>query len=245
MSTRSFVLALALGGTLAAGASSPALAQIPTTDGISIAARAKEHIETLQKWRKQYAQMRRQIDTLERQWKALTGSRDLAAVMRNPLVRRYLPREWQELYREMKRGGYAGLSGRALEIYEENRIEDACASHESEEERLSCETRAVKPAVDQAFALDAYERAEERLEHIDALVERIDTEDVKESMDLANVIAAEQAKIANEEAKLRLYALASEAEDRIAEQRQREIDARTWGSEETTELEPLAFGRGG
>ena len=220
-----------------------ATAQIPTTDAAAIAAQGIEHLETLDQWRTQYDQMVEQITALERQLEALTGSRDLGEVMQNPLVRRYLPREWQEVYHRIRRGGYGGLTGRALEIAEANRVFDACAAVEDDDERLSCEARAVKPAQDQAYALDAYALAEERLAQIDGLMSLINsTEDPKGIAELQARIAVEQTNIDHEAVKLQLYAMAAEAEDRIAEQRQREIDAKLWSSDETTPLEPITFG---
>lgn len=172
----------------------------------------------------------------------MTGVRDLGRVMNNPLVRRYLPQEWQDVYGRIKSGGYGGLTGRALEIANRNRIFDACGHIEAESERLSCETRAVKPAQDQAYALDAYALAEQRLEQIDGLMGLINTtQDPKGIAELQARIAIEQANIDHEAVKLQLYAMVATAEDRIAEQRQREIDAQIWSSQETTTIAPLTF----
>ena len=184
-----------------------------------------------------------QIETLDRQFEALTGSRNLGQVMLNPLVRRYLPPEWQEVYWTIKRGGYAGLTGRAAEIHQRNQVFDACEGAPTEDARLSCETRAVLPAQAQAFALDGYALAEERLAQIDGLMELINTtEDPKGIAELQARIAIEQANIDHESVKLQLYAMAATAEERLTEQRQREIDARTWSSTLTTQAEPLTFG---
>lgn len=184
-----------------------------------------------------------QITQMRDQYEALTGSRGLGEVMNNPLVLRYLPEEWQRVYRAVQLGGYGGLTGTAQEIYQANRVFDACERAPTDDERLSCEARAVKPAQDQGYALDAYALAEKRLEQIDGLMQIINTtEDPKGIAELQARIAIEQTSIANEATKLQLYQMAAAAEDGISEQRQREIDARTWSSRATTRVEPISFG---
>ncbi|CAJ7575859.1 P-type DNA transfer protein VirB5 [Burkholderia pseudomallei] len=213
---------------LAAGIamSSAAFAQIPVTDGASIAQQVAAQVETVAKWKMQYDQMVSQINQMKQQYDSLTGSRGLGQIMNNPALRDYLPQDWQGVYDAVKTGGYSGLTGRAQSIYESNKVYDACASFADAQQRTACEAHAVKPSQDKGFALDAYDKAKGRLNQIDQLMGQINaTTDPKAIAELQGRIAAEQAMIQNEQTKLQLYSMVSQAEDKIQRQRQREINA--------------------
>jgi len=200
---------------------------IPVTDTRSIANQIQQQIETIAKWKLQYDQMVAQIDQMKQQYTALTGARGLGDILNNPALREYLPEDWQGVYDAVKNGGYAGLSGQAQSIYEENKIFDGCAHLGISEARTACEAQAVKPAQDKASALAAYDKTKDRLKQIDQLMQRINTtEDPKSIAELQGRIAAEQAMIQNEQTKLQVYKMVSEAEERIHDQRERELIAK-------------------
>jgi len=214
---------------LAAGIamSSAAFAQIPVTDGASIANSIQQQIETIAKWKMQYDQMTSQINQMKQQYESLTGSRNLGQILNNAALRDYLPNDWQGVYDAVKTGGYSGLSGRAQSIYEANKAFDACMVFKLADQRTACEAQAVKGAQDKAFALDAYDKAKSRLTQIDQLMAKInDTPDPKAIAELQGRIAAEQAMIQNEQTKLQMYQMVAAAEDRLQEQRQRELNAK-------------------
>ncbi len=221
-------------------ASSTALAQIPVTDGASIANSVQQQVETMAKWKMQYDQMVSQIDQMKQQYAAVTGARGIGELFNNPQLRDYLPQDWQGVYDSVKSGGYAGLSGRAESIYDNNKVYDACAGFASNEQRTNCEAQAVKGAQDKAFALDAYDAAKNRLGQIDQLMQQINqTQDPKAISELQGRIAAEQAMIQNEQTKLQMYQMVAAAEDRLQEQRQREINAKVLANREYTKHQPF------
>ncbi|EDL5919966.1 P-type DNA transfer protein VirB5 [Salmonella enterica subsp. enterica serovar Infantis] len=223
MKTFSVSLVLAAGIAM----SSVAFAQIPVTDGASIAQQVAAQVETIAKWKMQYDQMTSQINQMKQQYESLTGSRNLGQILNNSALRDYLPNDWQGVYDAVKSGGYSGLSGRALSIYEGNKAFDACAHFKVADQRTACEAQAVKGAQDKAFALDAYDKAKSRLTQIDQLMAKInDTPDPKAIAELQGRIAAEQAMIQNEQTKLQMYQMVAAAEDRLQEQRQRELNAK-------------------
>jgi len=223
MKTFSVSLVLAAGIAM----SSVAFAQIPVTDGASIAQQVAAQVETIAKWKMQYDQMTSQINQMKQQYESLTGSRNLGQILNNSALRDYLPNDWQGVYDAVKSGGYSGLSGRALSIYEGNKAFDACAHFKVADQRTACEAQAVKSAQDKAFALDAYDKAKSRLTQIDQLMAKInDTPDPKAIAELQGRIAAEQAMIQNEQTKLQMYQMVAAAEDRLQEQRQRELNAK-------------------
>ncbi|NMU88743.1 P-type DNA transfer protein VirB5 [Achromobacter ruhlandii] len=217
----SYILAVGI------AASSAAFAQIPVTDGASIAKSVENQIETMAKWKMQYDQMVSQIDQMKQQYAAVTGARGMGELFNNPQLRDYLPQDWQDVYDSVKSGGYAGLSGRAESIYDNNKVYDACAGFVSNEQRTNCEAQAVKGAQDKAFALDAYDAAKNRLSQIDQLMWQINqTQDPKAIAELQGRIAAEQAMIQNEQTKLQMYQMVAAAEDRLQQQRRKEINAK-------------------
>jgi len=210
-------------------------AQIPVTDRTSIATQVKQQIETMLKWKLQYDQMvsqinqmRQQYDQMKQQYTALTGARGLGDILNNPALREYLPEDWQEVYDTVKNSGYAGLKGQARSIYEENKIYDACAHLTNNEVRLACEAQAVRGAQGKASALAAYDKTKDRFQQIDQLMKHINTtQDPKSIAELQGRIAAEQAMIQNEQTKLQLYKMVSEAEAQIQDQRERELIAKS------------------
>lgn len=221
-------------------ATSAAFAQIPVTDGASIAKSVENQIETMAKWKMQYDQMVSQIDQMKQQYAAVTGARGMGELFNNPQLRDYLPQDWQGVYDSVKSGGYAGLSGRAESIYDNNKVYDACAGFVSNEQRTNCEAQAVKGSQDKAFALDAYDAAKNRLSQIDQLMQQINqTQDPKAIAELQGRIAAEQAMIQNEQTKLQMYQMVAAAEDRLQEQRQREINAKVLANREYTKHQPF------
>lgn len=232
-----------LGFAISAFVSSTALAQIPVTDGASIAQQVANQVETIAKWKIQYDQMISQIEQAKQQYESVTGSRGLGNIMNDPALRDYLPADWQGVYDSVRNGGYSGLSGRGLDVYEANKIYDSCAYMTIAEQRTACEARAVKASQDKGFALDAYDAAKNRINQIDQLMNQINqTQDPKAIAELQGRIAAEQANIQNEQTKLQLYAMVAAAEEKVQAQRQREIQAKTWGAKKSgVAIQPLTF----
>jgi len=177
-------------------------------------------------WGSQLEAMGNQLTQLKDTYNSLTGSRGMGNIMNDPSLRDYLPGDWQDVYDAVKSGGYEGLTGRAQNLYDNNKIFDSCAQFAVDDQRKICEAQAVKGAQDKAFALDAYDKAKGRLKQIDQLMTQIDeTSDPKAIAELQGRIAAEQAMIENEQTKLQLYQMVAQAEDRIQQQRQTESNA--------------------
>jgi type IV secretion system protein VirB5 len=209
--------------------SSTVSAQIPvtvTTQASDSPMTMAEFSANTARWAQQVEQMASQIDQMKQQYQSITGSRGLGTIMNNPALRDYLPEDWQQVYDSVQSGGYAGLSGRAAQIYNDRKVYDACSQFMTTQQRTSCQAQAVKPSQDKAFALDSYDAAKGRLRQIDQLMGKInDTADPKAIAELQGRISAEQAMIQNEQTKLQMYQMAAQAEDRLQRQRQREINA--------------------
>lgn len=232
---------LLIGLALSASFAMPASAQWSVNINSDIPA-AIHQAQTLAQWANQYKQMVDQITQMENQFKSITGSRGLGQIMNNPALRDYLPADWQKVYDSVRAGGYAGLTGSGKSVYDANKIFDACTYIKDDAQRGACQARAVKPAQDKGFAMDAYQSAKARIDQIDGLMAKInDTQDPKAIAELQARIAAEQANIQNEHTKLQLYAMMAAAEDKLQLQRQRELNARTWSARGGIKVNPLTF----
>ncbi|NIK39374.1 type IV secretion system protein VirB5 [Xanthomonas arboricola] len=232
---KSFLLvgSLMLGGYAYAGVPVTVVADVPSTIN---------QIETIAKWKAQYDQMVSQINQMQKQYDAVTGPRGLGQIMNDPELRDYLPQDWQSVYDSVRNGGYSGLSSSAAAIYEANKIFDTCARLVGDVQRTACQAAAAKPAQDKAFVGDAYGAAKSRLDQISSLMGEINkTQDPKAIAELQGRIASEQAMIANEQTKLQLFQMMAVAEEKIQQQRQREINAKLNSRRGYSPLNPVEF----
>ncbi|MDR1709133.1 MAG: P-type DNA transfer protein VirB5 [Candidatus Accumulibacter sp.] len=212
---------------------SPARAQIPVTDAAHIATQIANHAENILKFMEQIKQLQRTHD-------AMTGSRGLGRLLLDPRYRDYLPEDWRAQLETLRNGG--GLGGDADALYRAARRFDACAFLKDSLQRTSCQARAMKGAVDRAMAENAYDKARQRVSQIEGLIGQIDlTADPKDIAELQARIAGEQALLQNEATKLQLYSMIADAEGRIQDQQQRELNARVWSARGGLKLKPLTF----
>lgn len=218
------LVALAAGWT-------PAQAQIPVTDVVSITTDVMNQVETIAQWVEQIAQMKAQYDQMQKEYEAMNGKRNLGEVLWDQAYREYLEEDWQDVYDKVRSGDYDGLSSRAKTVYNQSRYYDNCAHLEFEDAKAVCRARAYKAAQDKAYAVDAFVKAKGRLTQIEGLMKQINqTSDPKAIAEISARIGAEIGAIANEETKLRLFKMVSDSEDKINQQQTRELQARTWGA---------------
>jgi len=219
---------------------------IPVTDTAHIAQDAMNQAQNIAQFIQQVEQLKLQVAQQKQQFAALTGSRNLGNIFNDPKYRQYLPADWQQVYDQVRSGGYAGLTGTARSIYDKNHVYDACASLQDADQKSACEADAVKPAVDQGMATDAYNTATSRLDQIEQLTKQINaTNDPKAIAELQARIATEQAAIQNEQTKLQLYQMVADAQDKIQEQRQRELNLRDAARRGYVQPQPLQMTIGG
>jgi len=168
---------------------------------------------------KQLEQMRDQLEQAREHYRSLTGIRGFGDLFNNPLLREYLPEEWTNLYDAVQQGDIAGISGRVDELIaaaKEGSIEEISEDVETRQIRLGAVNRAVGEA--------GFDAAVQRTEQIQSLIEEIsNTQDPKGVAELQARIAGEQAAVANEMAKLQLVAILQQAEERMIDERAKEI----------------------
>jgi type IV secretion system protein VirB5 len=217
---------------------------IPVVDALSIAKQVANQVQIMEQWKQQFGQMTSQINQLQQTYNSLTGIRNMGQIANNPALRNYLPQDWQQVYDAVSRGGYQGLTGSAQSIFANNQVYDLCAHRPTQTAKTLCEAMSVKSAQDKAYASTAYNAAQSRLGQIDQLMGQINnTQDPKAIAELQARIATEQANIANESTKLQLYDMMAKAEDRLQEQKQRELNAQVWDRDGMIQAKPLTFNR--
>lgn len=223
---------------------SSVMAQVPVTDVLLNTQTQMNQATNLAKYLEMIAQYKTQIEQLKQQYEPLNGVRNLGEILNNPAFKNYLPQEWQDVYSRVQNGGYKGLTGTAALIKDANQLFDTCKTKQGTEKTL-CERAASKAAQDKAFAVEAFDKAKARLSQIEGLMRQINmTQDPKAIAELQARIAAEGAAIQNEQTKMQLFALASQAEDRLIQQQRREANARTWSATGGgVTAEPLTFGQ--
>ena len=108
--------------------------------------------------------------------------------------------------------------------------------------KTACEARAIKGAVDKATAMRGFEMATERVSQIEELLHAISgTDDPKAIQELQARIAVEQAALANEDTKLRMVQMISDAESKLIQQQQHELQKKRYANTKMPQVAPLTF----
>lgn len=212
--------------TLMLGVASATLASgIPVIDVAKIMKDEINQGVNLAKYLEMIEQNKSRIEQMKQQYSSMTGSRGLGTILNDPAMRDYLPAEWQQVYSSIQNGGYRGLSGAARAIVDANGLAEAC-SRAVNEAKIACQRQVAKAAQDKANATAAFDAATKRWDQIQGLMKEIsNTDDPKAIAELQARIDAEQAAIQNEQTKLQLFSMLAQAEDKLIEQRQRQVNA--------------------
>ncbi|MRN66880.1 P-type DNA transfer protein VirB5 [Brucella sp. 10RB9213] len=206
---------------------STAHAQIPVTDLGSMAQNLASHIENMLKIAQQIESMKQQLEHQKSQLKALTGNRGFGLGIYNTGLRDYLPHDVRQLLGNLTTGGYTAAGGDVVSLLRRYQVYDRCASITDKDQRVACEAEVVKPLQDKALMSKAYDKTAERLDEVEKLMVKINqTEDPKGIAELQGRIDVENAAIQNQDTRLQLYQKMAEAEGKIIEERQRELDAK-------------------
>jgi type IV secretion system protein VirB5 len=205
-------------------------AQIPTTDIAGLI----QSIRQVEALTEQLESMKNQLENQRQLYNSLNGSRGIGNLLNNPQLKDSLPPNWQKVYSSVMAGGYSGLTDPAKLIRDTNKIYE-CPKSLPEDQSKRCNREMNKTAQDKAFANDAYEASQRRLDNIQALMSQIDNaSDQKTILDLQARIQTENAMIQNEQTKLQMFKMMSEAEDRLIAQQKHEQDLQDISVKRTT-----------
>jgi type IV secretion system protein VirB5 len=192
-----------------------ARAQIPVTD-IGAIAQLVSELETLEQ---QVETARQQLAQAQSEYQAITGDRGMQRLLAGT-VRNYLPPSWEEVRNALTGGAAFPDLARQLQstLTAEAVLSDVQLSDLAPTDRQSLEASRQSVAIQQVLAQEALSVTSDRFAALQQLIDAIPAaEDEKGILDLQARIAAEQAMLQNEQAKLSLLGRAARA-DLVANQ---------------------------
>jgi type IV secretion system protein VirB5 len=194
-------------------AATPAQAQWAVIDVASI----KQLLVQIEYWKRQVDGMANQLDQLKQTHAALTGGRGMESLLpTGDLERNYLPKDWAEMRKVLdgSSGAYGDLSAAVTSAIEARKVlSDARLASLSAPERDSVLKARQSASAAAVMAQRAFTNAGQRFAALQTLVSAIGSApDAKAIADLQARIAAEEAMLGNEQAKLATLYQAAQAE---------------------------------
>ncbi len=187
-------------------------AGIPVIDAANLA----QAIQQVTAWAQQYTQMVEQYNKLQQQYNSLNGARAMAGLA--PITRGYLPSEYQTILDSGFGASAAIRSASKVMGIEDTRIGPTT------EIAKAFESNAKQAAINRATTEEAYKRSSDRFTSIQILLDKVNNApDAKDMADLQGRIQAEQAMLANENAKLAMLGQLASAQRDLAAQRSLEM----------------------
>ncbi len=202
-----------VGAVVGVGVAVPAEAQMAVIDAAAI----KQLVVQVNYWKQQIDAMKNELGQLQKTHSTLVGPRGMELLVPTSVAERnYLPGDWAEMASmlEGKSAKHAGLSAQidalveARAVLDDARLEGLDAP---ERERLLAARKSAASA--SVLAQRAYANAGQRFAALQDLVAAVGaTADAKAIADLQGRIAAEEAMLGNEQAKLATLHQAAQAE---------------------------------
>lgn len=215
---------------------------IPVIDVAKIANDTANQAANIAKYAQMIQQYQAQIDQMRNQYESLTGSRGLGQILNNPQFSDYLPADWQNVYRQVNNGGYAGLTGSARALVDAAGLLGACQAQQGVS-RTQCEAGIAKTAQDKDNVMRAFDAASQRWSQIQGLMQQINsTTDPKAIAELQARINGEQAAIHNEQTKLQMFQMLAEVEEKVLQEQRRAATRAEVGQRGWTQVRPLTSG---
>ena len=197
---------------------SPAHAGIPVIDVTNLVQTTATALATVHQ---EVEFLKYQVAWLK-QAKELAGARGLAKFLSNPLLKDYIPKGTLDVLRHIDQAGYAGLDGAARALRDADMVYN-CLDLADVTRQAACQAGFARPYKTKSLLHGAIEKALQRSEQIDGLMERAaGSVDQKEILELQARIAAESALLQHEGAQISAIRGLAEAERDIAEGRARE-----------------------
>ncbi|CAZ15905.1 P-type DNA transfer protein VirB5 [Xanthomonas albilineans] len=204
------LLAVVLTAVCAVFCASTASAQVTVSnvnDFPNMITKASWQAANIAKYAQQVEALEQQLQQMKDQYASLTGQRGLGEILNDPSMSQFVPNQWQSLYSGIKSGNLQGITGALEQVNKDN--SGSVASMNA----ALLQRQQQTAGVDEGLAMKAYDSNIERMKNIQSLLQQINgTQDMKAAADLGNRIAAEQAMVNNEHAKLQLVAMMEQAE---------------------------------
>ena len=161
-----------------------------------------------------YEQLAQSISQLRATYGSLTGFRNLAAALNNPLLQNYLPPAAYTVLNDVTDAGYAGLTLRA------RRLRDAAMVYNCLDRtgpvQGACQAMLALPYQYKALINDAQDRSSQRTGQINSLMQQAaTTADPKAIAEAQARIAAESALLAHETTQAQFAAMAADADQQV------------------------------
>jgi type IV secretion system protein VirB5 len=220
---RAIVLTIVMAGGLTFGPVPSAEAALAVIDIAAI----RQLVSQIEYWKRQLAAMNNELNQLKATHDALTGPRGMQALL--PLAERernYLPRDWAAVAevwqgRSVDYGALAAAVDATVAAHAVLDDADLAALGVGARARVLEERRAAAGL--RVLTQESYAQAGARFAKLAQLVQAIGgAADAKAIEDLQGRIAAEQAMLANEQAKVLAFAQAADAEAQLRTVRARE-----------------------
>ena len=192
-------------------------AGIPVIDVAGLVQAVQEVMQSIQ----QITNQIRQIEQLQAQVEAITGARNLGAILNNPALQNYIPADATNVLGNVQTNGYGGLTATA------RTLRDAQMTYNclnlAGGARTQCQSSLAMPYQQKALMQDAMDAARGRIAQIQSLMGQIDaTPDQKAVSEIQARITAENAMLQHQMTQINLARGMAEAEARIAESKARE-----------------------
>lgn len=208
---------------------SVAQAQIPTTDAILNGQVSVHNAAMVVQWGKEIAEMKEQFTELQRHWDKMDKMESLVSGSRNlgisnaPGINGELPSQISSVY--------SGSYGDTQSIMQAERVTQTNASAQAALQ----ERQFQSAATEKALALRTFEGAQNRLNNINSLINKIAaSNDPKAIQDLNARIGAEQAILQNETQKLQTVSQLAKAEDKLIDERRKQMNRSILSSSNTS-----------
>jgi len=207
--------------SLASIAAMPARAQWAVIDAPAIV----QLVQQVQTMEQELQTARDQLGQAKQALQTMTGNRGME-LLQSGTPRNYLPSSWSQLKSVMQGGaaGYPGLAAEVRNAIGANAVltpQQLAAFSAADQQRIAAARQSS--ALQQALAQEALANASGRFASIQSLVAAISTAgDQKAILDLQARISAELGMLQNEQTKLQILHLATQAQESVNRQQERE-----------------------
>jgi type IV secretion system protein VirB5 len=190
---------------------SPAQAQgIPVIDVANLMQSIQNVIDDADR----YEQLAQSISQLRATYGSLTGIRNLASALNNPLLQNYLPPAAYTVLNDVNAVGYGGLTQRARALRDGGMIYNCL--ERTGASQATCQAMLASPYQYKALVNDAQDRSSARTNQINALMQQAaTTTDPKAIAEAQARISAESALLAHEATQAQLAAMAVDSDREV------------------------------